>query len=229
MLTREFFYKRFYASLTGPQFSDHDLVKLIEVCRDHDFYIEGVSVNLHQISLAAARLKDSGINLVGSVAYPLGNLPTELKVIQIKEAIRDGAVEVHAVMKVEALMMEDYKSAREDARAMVEACSTIRPCALISNSAYLTENQAVQAARIALDLGTAYMTNSGFGQVTKQDDVRIIRATLGKEIQIIVSGGCRTAEQAIKYLTTGSNKIATSTPFNIIEQVEELLVLQPDL
>jgi deoxyribose-phosphate aldolase len=226
MLTRDFFYKRFYASLIGPQFSDHELVKSIEACKNHDCYIAGVTVNLHQISLAATLLKDSGINLIGSVAYPLGNLPTDLKVVQIEEAIRDGAVEVHVVMKVEALMIGDYESARKDAQAIIEACRKIKFCALISNTAYLTEHQALQAARIALDLGAIYMTNSGFGLVTKLDDVRIIREAFGKEIQIIVSGGCRKAEQAINYLKTGSNKIATSTPFNIFEEIEELIALQ---
>ena len=226
MLTRDFFYKRFYASFIGPQYSDQELVKFIEACKEQDWYIAGIAINLHQISLAARLLENSGIHLIGSVAYPLGYLPTELKVCQIEQAIKDGAVEIHALMQVEALLLDDFESARTDARAMVEACGRLKPYALVSNAAYLAEHQAVLAARIALDLGAAYMTNSGFGLVTKLDDVRIVREAIGKEIQIIVSGGCRSAEQAIDFLNAGSNKIATSTPFHIFEQMEELLTMQ---
>jgi deoxyribose-phosphate aldolase len=226
MLTRDFLNKRFYASFIGPQFSDNDLAESLSACRTHHYFIAGIIVNLHQLPLAASILKNSGINLVGSVAYPLGNLPTELKAIQIEEAIKDGADEIHAVMKVEALLIEDVESARQDAEAIIKACGRTKPCALISNAAYLTERQAVQAAQIALELGAASMTNTGFGLVIKLDEVRLIREALGKDIQIIVAGGCRTAEQAINFLKAGANKIVTSTPFDIIQQLEGLLALQ---
>jgi deoxyribose-phosphate aldolase len=226
MLTNEIFYKRFYASLIGPQFSDHDLRDFIEACKNHERYIAGIAVNSHQISLAATFLEDSGINLVGTIANPLGNLPTELKVIQIEEAIRDGAVEIHAVMKVESLITEDLEGARKDAQAMVEACRKIKYKTLIANIPYLTENQSLQAAKISLEFGAAFMTTSGFGLATKFEDVRKIRDALGDKIQITSSGGCRTAEQAINYIKVGSNKIATSTPFNIIEELKGLMALR---
>jgi deoxyribose-phosphate aldolase len=226
MLTQDFFYKRFYALQIGPQFSDKGLVEFIEACKNHERYIAGVAVNLHQISQTGSLLADSGINLVGPVAYPLGNLPTELKVVQIEEAVRDGADEIHAVMKVEALLCGDYESARKDAQAMIEACRKIKFKALISNAPYLTEDQALEAARICMDLGAAYITTSGFGLNTEIDDVQKIRKALGDEIQIISSGGCRTAEQAISHLKVGGNKIATGTPFKMLEELEGLMALQ---
>lgn len=229
MLTRDFLSKRFYASLIGPQFSDEEIARLIQTCKDRDYYIAGVAVNLHQISLAASLLTDSGIGLIAAVAYPLGNLPTDLKVIQIKEAIRDGATQIHALMKVGALKVGDYESAEEDAEAIIAACQQIGPSALIAGTAYLDGHQTVAAARISLDVGSDFMTNPGFGPVTKLNDIRLVREEFGEQIQIIASGGCRTAEQAIAFLNIGASRILTSKPFQILDELEALLDIGSNL
>ncbi len=221
------FGKRLYAALIGPEVRDATLANLVDGCRLHQAYILGVVVNLHQIHLASALLRDTDVDVIGAIAYPLGNLPTELKAVHIQQAIKDGARGIAAVMKVEALRAGNYAEAREDAKAIAAVCREANlSIGLIANSASLSNVQAQEAARIALDEGAAYVTNTGFGVESKPEHVRAIRESAGEGLQIIAAGGCRTAEQAIEYLQAGADAVATSTAFQIIEQLEALRMLR---
>ncbi len=228
------FGRRLYAALIGPEVTDATIANLVDSCRVHEAYILGVVVNLHQIRLAAALLKDTDVAVIGAIAYPLGNLPTELKEVHIQQAIEDGARGIAAVMKMEALRAGNYAEAREDATSVAAVCRRSRiagpqadlSIGFIANSASLSSVQVQQAARIALDEGAAYVTNTGFGVESKPEHVRAIRESMGNDLRIIAAGGCRTAEQAIEYVTAGADAIGTSTAFQIIEQLEALKMLR---
>jgi deoxyribose-phosphate aldolase len=226
-ITKEFFKKRFDTSLIEPQISDKDLVEFIERCKRYSFYFAGIAVNLHQIPLAVSLLEDSGIDPAGAIAYPLGNLPTEIKIIQIEEAINSGAEQVDIVMRVEALREGDYDSVWHDAEAVVNYCKgKLKTISLIPNTAYLKREQLLESAKMVRDLGAIYKTNTGFGLVTTLEDIKIIKDTHKDEVDIMVSGGCRTTEQAIEFFNMGVSKIATSTPIDIFEGFETLLNIQ---
>ena len=57
------FGKRFYACVIGPEVSDEVALKFIDTCRAYEACIAAVVVNLCQIRMAAAYLKEAGIIL----------------------------------------------------------------------------------------------------------------------------------------------------------------------
>jgi deoxyribose-phosphate aldolase len=177
-------------------------------------------VNPSQVQLAHAQLATSSIEIICPIAYPLGNLPGEIKRVQIAQALQDGASGVAIVMAFESLRCGDFDAAARDVQQALDLMSPRRlSVGLIVNSAYLTDEQALQAARIASSIDAACIMGSGFGVGTTLDSVGKIRAAIGGSLYIVAAGGCRTAQQAAACLQAGASAIATSAALEIMHGV----------
>ena len=219
MFSRDFLNKRVYASFIGPEITNSRLREFVRAVREHSDKILGIAVNLYQVRLAADLLQETTCMVVAPVAYPQGNLPTEIKVIQIQQARADGAHAVAAVMNIEALRANDFDAARNDAQ-QIAAASEGLAVGLIANAANLSDVQAFHAARIADELGASYVSGAGFGTHCSADEIRAIRIALGNRLQIVASGGCVTAGQASELLSAGADAIATSNALNIFQELQ---------
>lgn len=219
----EHLYHRFDTSIIEPQATDEDVAAFIRRCLEYAEYFAGLAFNIHQVPLALELLRGTGVGVAAPLAYPLGGLPTELKVEQVRMAAAMGAEQIDVCMALEALREDDYRRAEEDAQAVVEAAAgAIKSVSLIPNTAYLTPEQQIAAGGIVRRLSATYKTNAGFGPVTTLENVRLIRGEYGETPRIMVSGGCRSAEQARAFFDAGADKIATSTPFEIFAGFERL-------
>jgi deoxyribose-phosphate aldolase len=225
--TEDYFHKRFDTSIIEPDASDEVVVAFIEHCLAYSQYFAGIAFNLHQIPLGMDLLKGTDVGVAAIAAYPLPGIPTELKVGQVEYAAAQNVDQVDISMALEALRVNDFETAEKDAAAAVEAAKgRIEKISLIPHTAYLTKEQKLEAARIVRDLGATYKTNVGFGAITTLEDVRLVRDHFGELPKIMISGGCRTAEQAIAFFEAGANMIATSMPFSIFKEWEALLDCQ---
>ena len=121
MLYKEWFYKRFDTSLINPDATDEDVVKFVAHCKEWSEMFAGLAFNVHHVSLAKKLLKGTDIKVCAPIAYPLGNLPTEIKIAQSKNAIKNGATQLDIVMAVDALIENDFDTARKDAEEIVKA------------------------------------------------------------------------------------------------------------
>jgi deoxyribose-phosphate aldolase len=222
-LKKEFLHRRVDTSIIEPQASDADVEMFIRRCLEHAEYFAGLAFNLHQVPLALRLLKGTGIGVAAPLAYPLGGLPTELKVEQVKIAREMGVQQIDVCMTLEALCANDFKLTEQDAAAVVDAAGgAFESVSLIPNTAYLSPEQQKAAAAIVKRLSATYKTNAGFGPMTTLENVLLVRRECGDLPNIMVSGGCRTAEQALAFFEVGANKIATSTPFEIFKGFEAL-------
>lgn len=228
-ISRRNFKKRFDTSVIEPHITDRDVHIFIEQCKEFAYFFAGLAFNLHQIPLAVELLKGSGIHVAAPLAYPLGGLPTEIKKAQVEFAIDAGVQQIDVCMAVEALLVGDYEYVEKDIAAVVDTANAmIESISFIPSTYCLTREQQLMAARIVKDVGATYKTNAGFGPVTLPEDVRLIREELGNLPEIMVSGGCRTVEDALAFFDAGANKIATSTPFEIFKGLEDLLFWQDE-
>lgn len=223
-LLRRRFAKRFDTSLIEPDASDENVVQFIERCKRYSGYLAAVAFNPHQIPLAAKRLRNSGIEVCGVVAYPLGCLPTELKVAQAQDALESGAKQIDLCMDVGVLKSGRYDLVARDVEAVVKAVKDgISNISVIPNTAFLTRDQKVVVCEIVKVAGASMLkTNTGFGLVTTLEDVGLIKKEVGDSLQIMASGGIRDIGQAMAMFEAGADKVATSTPFQIFEGIERI-------
>jgi len=90
---------------------------------------------------------------------------------------------------------------------------------VIIETCLLSTEEIIIASLVAKKAGADFVkTSTGFssGGATI-DDVALIRRTIGPKLGVKASGGIRTAEDALKMLSAGANRLGTSKSIEIIE------------
>ena len=225
VFSKEYFKKRFDTSYIEPDATDERVVAFLEKCKKYSYYIKAVGVNLHQIPLGAKVLSGTDITLIAPVAYPLGSMPTELKIKQALWAIERGARQIDFCMELGAFKNKQYDFVKKDLEEVVSAIrDKVETISVIPFTQLLTKDELIKVAEIVRDVEIDLIkTNPGYGYVTKVDDVRIIKEKFGDSVKVMASGGVRTLQQTLEMLMAGADRIATSTPFQILDEFERVI------
>lgn len=173
-------------------------------------------VEPYYIRASAPILHDAGKKLVTVIAYPLAGMTHEAKIYQAKQALKDGADEIDVSMDFSAFKSGDYRRVVEDLTPIVSMAEG-RVVKMIYFADALNEEEQIRAAELAQEAGIKFLkTNPGYGYVTTVQQVKLIKAKYGKGLKVMASGGVRTAADAVAMIEAGADRIATSSPFQII-------------
>lgn len=226
ILSDELVTNRIEAVCVGPHVTDQWLDAFVDRCLPRVRYLTGIAVNLHQAGQVAGRLKESGIDVIVEIAFPLGNIPTEAKLVQLRDAIDAGATQADIVMQVESLREGQFDRARKEAETLVAAADDkLDTIAFIPNLGYLSDEQKTAAARIISDVGAALKTDTGVNLTTSIADVSGLRESFGDALPIH-AGNCSTAEDAIALVRSGADRVASDDPFAIFQGIATLFEFQ---
>jgi len=204
-------------TLLDPSASRDRVERLCEEAKAYDVY--AVCVNPSWVSLAANLLQGSDVKVCSTVGFPLGASLTEVKAFEAGTVVRLGAAEVDMVINIGALKSQDLPTAREDISQVVKA-SRRSPVKVIIETAYLSEQEKVQACRLAEEAGAAFIkTSTGFGPGgATVEDILLIRKTVGSRLGVKASGGIRTLKDALEMITAGATRIGSSSTVRILEE-----------
>ncbi len=205
-----------------PDATRDDIKKLCDEALKYGFY--AVCVNPYRVKDARDFLKGSDVKIAAVVGFPLGATYPEVKVQETIMAIKDGAEEIDMVMNIGAMKDGDYDAVYNDIRAVVEAAHSMgAKVKVILETCYLTREEIAKACEIAVRADADFVkTSTGFGVWgAREEDVKLMRKTVGPEIGVKAAGGIRTAAEAIKMLEAGANRIGASRSVEIIESLTE--------
>ena len=183
--------------------------KICDEARAYGFM--SVCVNGYYTAYAAGELKGTDVKVCTVVGFPLGQMATEAKAAETAIAVRDGADEIDMVINVGALKDRLYDVVREDIREVKKACG----CALLKviiETCLLTDEEKVKACELAKEAGADFVkTSTGFSTGgAKEEDVALMRRTVGSEMGVKASGGIRDKETAMAMEKAGASRLGTS-------------------
>jgi deoxyribose-phosphate aldolase len=211
------------ANLAG--FIDHTLLKpdatrddLKKLCDEaHKYSFATVCVNLANVRYVASLLKGSPVRVCAVVGFPLGATTGTSKAFETREAIRDGAGEIDMVINVGAIKSRDYATVLDDICRVVDAAGSA-PVKVILETASLTQEEKVIASALSKIAGAAFVkTSTGFGSGgATAEDVALMKAVVGDELEVKASGGVRTTEDAQKMIGAGATRIGASASIAIV-------------
>lgn len=203
-------------TLLKPTATEADILKLCDEARAYGFY--AVCVNPYWVRTAARRLADTPVRVCTVIGFPLGATPTAVKVYETTQALSDGASEVDMVLNVGALKSGHESAVRDDIAAVVEAAQGKALVKVILETALLTDEEKVRACQLAKEAGAHYVkTSTGFGPGgATVADVRLMRETVGPEMDVKASGGVRDAQTARAMIEAGATRIGTSSGVAIV-------------
>jgi deoxyribose-phosphate aldolase len=202
-------------TLLKPDATDAQLRKLCEEAAKYSFW--SVCINPCNIEKAKAMLEGTDVKVCTVVGFPLGQMTTEAKSFETKEAVFRGADEIDMVINVGRLKDKDYDYVKEDIEAVVLAAGD-KLTKVIIETCLLTDDEKVTACEIAKAAGATFVkTSTGFstGGATKAD-IALMRMTVGKEMGVKASGGVRTYDDAIAMIEAGATRLGTSGSVAIV-------------
>jgi len=180
----------------------------------------GVCVRAEHVARVAAALAGSRVLPVAVVDFPLGEGSTLARTAEARQVVRAGAREVDAVVALPALLALDHRAVLEDLREVVRAAA---PAAVkvILETCRLGPEQKAAGAALAAAAGAAFVkTSTGFGAGgATEEDVRLLRAAVGRAVGVKASGGIRTAGDALRMVRAGASRIGCSASVAIVEAV----------
>ena len=107
-------------TLLKPEASAADIDKLCAEAVEYGF--AAVCVNPTWVKRAANNVRGSSVKVASVVGFPLGATPTEIKAMEARRAIRDGAREIDMVINIGALKSGDHDAVRKDIEKVSDAC-----------------------------------------------------------------------------------------------------------
>jgi deoxyribose-phosphate aldolase len=186
------------------------------------FGFAAVCVNPIWVASCAARLRGRSVRVCSVAGFPLGASLTEVRILEARRAVEQGADEVDAVIHLGVLKSGDHAAVTRDLEAIVAAA---KPAAVkaILETGRLTREEMIAAARIAAAAGAAYVkTSTGFlGPGATVEQVSLLRGIVGADVGVKASGGIRSLEQALALIQAGASRLGTSAGVEIVRGAGE--------
>ena len=206
-----------------PFATDQDIVDNAKMCAQRK--VASMCVRPTDVALAAKELKDSGVDVSMVVGFPHGSNRTEVKTLEAKLAIEDGAVELDMVMNVGKFLSGDYDFVQKDIEAVVaEAKKSNVLVKVIQETCYLSAEQVAKACKLCEAAGADFVkTSTGFGVTSggptgaTPEAVRIMLDTVGGRLQVKASGGIRSWDDAVGYLEMGCTRLGVGDAAAILD------------
>jgi deoxyribose-phosphate aldolase len=209
-------------TILKPDATQDQIAQLCYEARKHGF--ASVCVNPTNVKLCAQLLEGSDVLVCTVVGFPLGATPTEVKVFETQQAVRDGATEVDMVINVGALKSRDYELVERDIASIARACHAGNAILkVIIEAALLTDEEKVIACQLSKVAEADFVkTSTGFGPGgATLEDVALMRRVVGPTMGVKAAGGIRTFETAQKMIAAGASRIGASASVKIIQGAGE--------
>ena len=173
------------------------------------------------VSLAADKLRGSGVKVCTVIGFPLGANTPKDKTLQAKVAITDGADEVDMVADLAAIIDADKQAVTKDIKAVLDVCRAFKPSVtlkVIIEAAALTNEQIVFVCEVANELGVDFVkTSTGFHSAggASIEAVALMKQSAPR-CKVKAAGGIRTCEDALKMIEAGASRIGASASIDIV-------------
>jgi deoxyribose-phosphate aldolase len=204
-------------TLLKPDATPEKVTQLCMEARKYNF--ASVCVNPSYAKLCADLLRGSNVKVCCVVGFPLGATLPEVKVIEAKMAIENGANEIDMVVNIGALKARDSALVARDIRGVVSTGHAAGALVkVILETCLLTDEEKVLGCLLSKEAGADYVkTSTGFstGGATVKD-IMLMRQTVGPEMGIKAAGGISNREDAEKMILAGATRIGASAGVKII-------------
>ena len=207
-------------TLLKPTATSTDIDALCDEATKYGFW--SVCVNPSRVRQAARRLAGSRTVVCSVVSFPLGSGTSEVKLMEARSAIADGAREIDMVSNFGALKSGDSRTFFADISEVAAYCSRSGVLLkVILECCYLTDEEKVKGARLAEQAGANYVkTSTGFGTGgATVADVALLRKVLSNRTGVKASGGIGTLAKALDMIRAGAGRLGTSSGTKIVEEL----------
>ncbi|MFW2332234.1 deoxyribose-phosphate aldolase [Ilumatobacter sp.] len=191
-----------------------------QLCREAaQYHFASVCVNPAWVKRSASNLRGTSVKVCTVIGFPLGANTAEIKAMEARRAIRDGAREVDMVVNVGALKSGDHAAVLTDIEKVVDSAHEAGAIVkVILETSLLTDEEKVIASSLAKKAKADFVkTSTGFGGGgATVYDVALMRETVGPDMGVKASGGVRTKSDVEDMIAAGATRIGASAGVEIV-------------
>jgi len=196
--------------------------KIIAEAREHTF--RSVCVNPCWVKTVADGLRGTPVLTCSVVGFPLGAATPDIKGMETRKAIRDGAKEIDMVINVGRLKSGDDDYVFKDILAVTEACRDgSAKSKVIIETALLTDDEKLRVCELAKRARANFVkTSTGFasGGATAEDIALMASVVHGAGMEVKASGGIRNFSDAKRMIDAGATRIGASASIAIVQEAQ---------
>jgi deoxyribose-phosphate aldolase len=208
---------------------DHTLLKaeaipaqIGQLCQEaRQYHFASVCVNPVYVPMCASLLVGSDVKVCTVVGFPLGATSAEMKTVETKWAVSQGASEIDMVIPVGLLKGGNPQAVYDHVLAVCEAAHAANALVkVILEMTYLTRLEKITACLLCQAAGAEFVkTSTGFGPSgATTEDVALMRAVVGAHTGVKAAGGVRNYSDALAMIRAGATRLGTSAGLKIIQE-----------
>ncbi len=230
MFSRKMLAKMIDYTALRPDYGRHEILEVASTSLNYHF--AAVVVQPYWVRTVAGELEGSDVKVCAPVGGMFGVTTISTKVVEARACIAAGATELDLMINLGAIKSRKFRTVRQDVLEVVNVAQASRltqegageiMVKLTVDTGFLTDEELKVACEIGRDCGVDFIkTCSGYGpRGATLDDIRKIRAVVGREIGVKASGGVGTLRDAVKMLDAGANRIGSSVAVHIVDEAPE--------
>jgi len=216
--TKEQIAKMMDHAVLKPAMTDDDIRRNAKMCVERG--VGDLCVRPSDTKLAAELVKGTGTTVAVVVGFPHGTSRPEVKALEARLAIEDGADELDMVMNIGKFLSGDYDWVLRDIQAVVaEAKPKGIVVKVIQESCLLTLEQVAKACELSIQAGADFVkTSTGFnGDGATVEQVEVMLRTCKGRAKVKPSGGIRDWARAVLFAGMGVDRLGVGSADNILD------------
>jgi deoxyribose-phosphate aldolase len=179
-------------------------------------------VNPTWVAKAKSLLRGTPVKVCAVVGFPLGAQSPEIKTLEARRALREGAQEIDMVINIGALKSKDDRLVLRDIRGVVEVCDEAHAVSkVILEAALLNEEEKIRACQLAMKADADFVkTSTGFSKsgATAEDVSLMARTVAPRKLGVKAAGGVRTYADVLKMVEAGAPRVGSSNSVAIVQE-----------
>ena len=196
-------------TLLRPEATEAEIRHLADEARA--LRVGGACVHPAWVAVLVEALGGAAVEPVSVVGFPHGAHRREVKLLEARLAVADGARAVDVVAPLGRLRAGEAEAVLAELQALVDAVAPVA-VRVILETGLLPAGAVSLGAGLALLAGCdAVKTSTGFsGPGARPEDVALLRHCVGDQLGVKASGGIRSAAQARELVAAGASRLGTS-------------------
>lgn len=162
----------------------------------------------------------NGVKVATVIGFPFGYSAVKAKLVEVEQAVADGADELDIVINLIALKEGGWSLLEEEMRVLTErAHADRRLVKVIIESGILSDEEIIRCCVVYSRLGVDFLkTSTGYAEKGATiGAVKLMRQHLPAEIRIKAAGGIRDAGFARELIAAGADRLGCSASVDIVK------------
>lgn len=167
--------------------------------------------------VARVRKEYKDLKIATVIGFPLGYQTKEVKLVETKQALEEGADDIDMVVNLGDVKNKDFDKITEEIKAIKEATGD-KILKVIVETCYLTEEEKIALCKCVTQAGADYIkTSTGFGTGgATVEDIELFKKHIGEGVEMKASGGIRSKEDMETLIRLGCKRLGTSSAVEIL-------------